>query len=606
MIEIGTEMIRAEDITFEYIRRDAEGNVLEIETALNHVNLHIKKGEFVAILGHNGSGKSTFAKHVNAIFSPGEGSMYVDGKDTSDLSKLYEIRQKAGMVFQNPDNQIIATVVDEDVAFGPENLGVPTGKIRERVEQALKSVHMWHRRKDSPNKLSGGQKQRVAIAGIMAMEPECIVLDEPTAMLDPGGRKDVIDTVRRLNREKNITILLITHNMDETIEADRVVVMDHGEVKLCGTPVEVFSHVEELTKMGLEVPFATRIAHELRMAGIPVNASVLREEELVAELEQLAKEWKLDKDVLRQRQKSSEKGVAKPKRYEAPAPAELVGQSSLILDHVNYIYNPGTLYEKAAIRDVNLTFTKGEFVGIVGHTGSGKSTLIQHLNGLLKPTSGTVYYCGEDITTKDFSLKKLRSKVGLSFQYPEHQLFENTVYEDVAFGPKNLGWEELKIEQKSYDAIKMVGLPDDCYDMSPFQLSGGQKRRVAIAGVLAMDPDYLVLDEPTAGLDPKGRDEILGQIQRICQERGITVILVSHSMEDIAKYVDRVIVVNDGAIVYNDVPARVFAHSQELSQMGLAVPKVSDLMHHLQEKGFPAYPYLIQEEDAVDVIKNWF
>lgn len=599
-------MIKAEDITFEYIRRDAEGNVLEIETALNHVNLHIKKGEFVAILGHNGSGKSTFAKHVNAIFSPGGGTMYVDGSDTSDLSKLYEIRQKAGMVFQNPDNQIIATVVDEDVAFGPENIGIPTGKIRKRVEQALKSVHMWHCRKDSPNKLSGGQKQRVAIAGIMAMEPECIVLDEPTAMLDPGGREDVINTVKHLNKEKHITILLITHNMDETIDADRVVVMDHGQVQLCGTPMEVFSHVEELSAIGLEVPFATRIAHQLKKVGIPLSNSILREEELVTELEQIISDWKIDKEVLTDGQGAFAKGMVKPKRYQAPTPAELAGESSLILDHVSYIYSQGTLYEKAAIQNVNLTFTKGEFVGIVGHTGSGKSTLIQHLNGLLKPTEGTVYYCGEDICGKEFSLKKLRSKVGLSFQYPEHQLFENTVYEDVAFGPRNLGWEELKIEQSSYDAIKLVGLPDDCYDMSPFQLSGGQKRRVAIAGVLAMEPEYLVLDEPTAGLDPKGRDEILGQIQRICREKGITVILVSHSMEDIAQYVDRVIVINDGEIVYNDVPARVFAHSKELAEMGLAAPKVTTLMKHLQDRGFPAYPYLIREKDAVKVIRSWF
>jgi energy-coupling factor transport system ATP-binding protein len=270
------------------------------------------------------------------------------------------------------------------------------------------------------------------------------------------------------------------------------------------------------------------------------------------------------------------------------------------------LYSSGTIYEKAALKDVNLTFKKGEFVGIVGHTGSGKSTLIQHLNGLLKPTSGTVYYCGEDIFSKDFSLKYLRSKVGLSFQYPEHQLFENTIYDDVAYGPKNLGWELLKVQQESFEAIRLVGLPDDCYDMSPFQLSGGQKRRVAIAGVLAMNPEFLVLDEPTAGLDPRGRDEILGQIERISKERGITVILVSHSMEDIARYVDRLIVVDDGEIAYDDVPARVFAHADELSQMGLATPWVTQFMKRLEACGYPAYPYLIHEEDAVEVIASWY
>ena len=597
-------MIKAEHITFEYIRRDEEQNVVEIQTALKDVTLHIKKGEFVAILGHNGSGKSTFAKHVNAILTPEEGSLYVNGMDTKELDKLYQIRQNAGMVFQNPDNQIIATVVEEDVAFGPENIGVPTGTIRDRVKRSLQAVNMWHRRKDSPNKLSGGQKQRVAIAGIMAMEPECIVLDEPTAMLDPAGRWDVIHTAMRLNREKGITILLITHNMDEAIEADRVVVMSNGEVVMGGTPKEVFSRVEELNRLGLEVPFAIRMAYQLKKAGLAIAPGILTEQELIKELNRLAKERGLDKNALKERHPQYYKNP--PSKYQSKRAEELMREVSLIFDHVGYRYGTGTLYEKQALKDVNLTLTKGEFVGIVGHTGSGKSTLIQHMNGLLKPDEGTIYFCGQDISEKDYSLKELRSRVGLSFQYPEHQLFENTVYEDVAYGPRNLGWAELKIEKNSFDAIKLVGLPDDCYDLSPFQLSGGQKRRVAIAGILAMEPDFLVLDEPTAGLDPKGRDEILGQVANICRERGITVVLVSHSMEDIANYVDRMIVIDDGEIRYNDVPERVFAHEEELREMGLAVPKVTDFMQQITDNGYPACPYVIREQEAVDIIVSWF
>lgn len=597
-------MIKAEHITFEYIRRDEEQNVVEIQTALKDVTLHIKKGEFVAILGHNGSGKSTFAKHVNAILTPEEGSLYVNGMDTKELDKLYEIRQNAGMVFQNPDNQIIATVVEEDVAFGPENMGVPTGTIRDRVKRSLQAVNMWHRRKDSPNKLSGGQKQRVAIAGIMAMEPECIVLDEPTAMLDPAGRWDVIHTAKQLNQEKGITILLITHNMDEAIEADRVVVMSSGKVVMGGTPKEIFSRVEELNRLGLEVPFATRMAYQLQKAGLAIASGVLTEQELISELNRLARGKGIDKNALKERHPQYYRNP--PAKYQSKGAEELMKEVSLIFDHVGYRYGTGTLYEKQALKDVNLTFTKGEFVGIVGHTGSGKSTLIQHMNGLLKPDEGTIYFCGQDISEKDYSLKELRSRVGLSFQYPEHQLFENTVYEDVAYGPKNLGWAELKIEKNSFDAIKLVGLPDDCYDLSPFQLSGGQKRRVAIAGILAMEPDFLVLDEPTAGLDPKGRDEILGQVANICQERGITVVLVSHSMEDIANYVDRMIVIDDGEIRYNDVPERVFAHGEELREMGLAVPKVADFMEQITRNGYPACPYVIREQEAVDIIVSWF
>ncbi|MCR4717912.1 MAG: energy-coupling factor transporter ATPase [Lachnospiraceae bacterium] len=289
-----------------------------------------------------------------------------------------------------------------------------------------------------------------------------------------------------------------------------------------------------------------------------------------------------------------------------PAVNELGTNSSLILDHVEYKYNPNTAYEKLAVSDLSLTFTKGEFIGLVGHTGSGKSTLIQMLNGLIKPTKGSIYFNGQDISEEGYSLKFLRSKVGMSFQYPEHQLFANTIVEDVAFGPNNLGWDRLKIDKNTFDAIKLVGLPDDCYDMSPFELSGGQKRRVAIAGVLAMEPEFIVLDEPTAGLDPKGRDEILKAIKHIHDERGITVILVSHNMDDVAKYADRLIVMNDSKLEFNDTPRRVFENADKLKEMGLNVPSVSELMNKLNELGYPKYPYLIDENEALSAIKGWF
>lgn len=259
---------------------------------------------------------------------------------------------------------------------------------------------------------------------------------------------------------------------------------------------------------------------------------------------------------------------------------------SIILDHVNYIYSPGTNYEKHALRDVDLVINDGEFIGLIGHTGSGKSTLIQHLNGLVKATSGSIYYNGQDINDKDYSMKKLRSKVGLVFQYPEHQLFETTVYKDVCFGPKNLGLDPLEVDLRTYEAIKMVGLGEEMYDASPFELSGGQKRRVAIAGVLAMKPEVLILDEPTAGLDPKGRDEILDQIAKLHQENNITIILVSHSMEDVAKYADRLVVMNKGNIVFNDTPHGVFNHYKELEEIGLAAPQVTYVMNALKDKGY--------------------
>jgi len=257
----------------------------------------------------------------------------------------------------------------------------------------------------------------------------------------------------------------------------------------------------------------------------------------------------------------------------------------IILDHVCYEYAGGTAMAKQALKDINLVINKGEFIGLIGHTGSGKSTLIQHLNGLIKANSGTVYVGGEDIYDKDYSMKKLRSKVGLVFQYPEHQLFETTVLKDVEFGPKNLGLSQLEVQYRSFEALKQVGIGEDLLDVSPFDLSGGQKRRVAIAGVLAMQPEVLILDEPTAGLDPKGRDEILDQIAKIHRERGITVILVSHSMEDVANYVQRIIVMNDGELVLDDVPKKVFRYAKELDSIGLAVPQVTAVMNSLRAAG---------------------
>ena len=277
---------------------------------------------------------------------------------------------------------------------------------------------------------------------------------------------------------------------------------------------------------------------------------------------------------------------------------------ALLLNHVEHVYGKGTAFEKVALYDINLQINEGEFIGLIGHTGSGKSTLIQHLNGLLKPTDGGVYYNGEDINEKGFSKKKLRSKVGIVFQYPEQQLFETTVLEDVKFGPKNLGLDNLEIDLRSYEALKQVGIGEDLLDVSPFELSGGQKRRVAIAGVLAMQPEILILDEPTAGLDPQGKDDILNLIEKLHRERKITVIVVSHSMEDVAKYVERLIVVNHGKIAFDDTPKKVFAHYKELEEMGLAAPQITYIMHALKEKGLPVDPSDTTVEEArADILR---
>ena len=280
-------MVQTDKLVYEYEKRDEEGNVIGVSRAIDEVDIDVKEGQFIAILGHNGSGKSTLAKHINAILTPSAGTMWVDGRDTKKPEELWNVRQTAGMVFQNPDNQIIGTVVEEDVGFGPENLGVPTDEIWTRVEESLRSVGMIEYRHHSPNKLSGGQKQRVAIAGVVAMEPKCIVLDEPTAMLDPMGRKEVLKTVQKLRKEKHVTVILITHYMEEVVDADKVYVMDHGHVVMEDTPRNIFSQVDTLKKYRLDVPQATLLADELRKRGLDMPAGILRKEELVEALCQL-------------------------------------------------------------------------------------------------------------------------------------------------------------------------------------------------------------------------------------------------------------------------------------------------------------------------------
>lgn len=582
-------MIKADNLIFEYEKRDEEGNVVGTHRAIDEVNLDIEPGQFIAILGHNGSGKSTLAKHMNAILVPSGGTMWVDGKDTKEEDNLWDIRQTAGMVFQNPDNQIIGTVVEEDVGFGPENLGVPTEEIWHRVEKSLSAVGMIEYRHHSPNKLSGGQKQRVAIAGVVAMCPKCIVLDEPTAMLDPNGRKEVLKTVEELRKREHVTVILITHYMEEVIGADRVIVMDQGHVVMDGTTREIFSQVELLKKYRLDVPQVTMLAHGLKERGLDIPDGILTTEELIEALEKSGNWKKQDKNAyVREAQP-----VIKKEKAENPI---------LKLEHIEYVYSAGTAYEKRALKDINLSIYEGEFIGVIGHTGSGKSTMIQHLNGLMKATSGALYYNGENIYEEKYNLRTLRNNVGLVFQYPEHQLFEIDVLTDVCFGPKNQGLTEEECKKRAVEALKLVGLPEKYYETSPFDLSGGQKRRVAIAGVLAMRPKVLVLDEPTAGLDPKGRDEILDQIAYLQKERNLTVILVSHSMEDVAKYVDRIVVMNKGRKMHDGEPKEVFTHYKELESVGLAAPQVTYIMHALAEKGMAVNTEATTIEEAVDEI----
>lgn len=595
------KIVQIKDLIHKFVDTDAEGNVTGEKNAVDSVSLDLEKGEFIAILGHNGSGKSTLAKHINAILMPTSGTLYVNGKDTADGRNIWDIRKSAGMVFQNPDNQIIETVVEEDVGFGPENLGVETEEIWKRVESALGKVGMLEFRKHSPSRLSGGQKQRVAIAGVLAMHPDCIVLDEPTAMLDPHGRQEVIQTLKELNEKEKVTIILITHHMNEAALADKIFVMNEGKIALQGTPKEVFSHYDEMKKIGLDVPVSTEIAHGLKKYGWHMPDDIISEEELLDSIKKNLSE-KAEKGTEHRVEQKNESKAEQDNR-EAQQQKDS-GEVILSLRDVNYIYSADTVYRRHALKNVSLDIWKGEFIAVIGHTGSGKSTLIQHLNGLNKPSSGKILYKGQDISEKSFKLSDLRKKVGLVFQYPEYQLFETTVLLDVAFGPKNLGCDREQAEQQAREALALVGLPEECYEMSPFELSGGQKRKAAIAGVLAMNPEVLILDEPTAALDPCGRDEILSILEDLHRKKDITILLVSHSMDEVARFAQRIIVMDKGEILMDGTPADIFRRHKELEEIGLAAPQAMYIMKELKEYGLPVDTEIFTPQEAVKEINR--
>ena len=592
-------MIRAEQVRFQYKKRDVDGNVIATEEILKGVDLTIKKGEFIALLGRNGSGKTTFSKQLNAILRPSEGTVTVDEMGTRDAEKLYEIRQHVGMVFQNPDNQMVAANVEEEVAFGPENLGMESDTIVARVKQALEQVRMWKRRKTAPNHLSGGQKQRIAIAGILAMHPDYIVLDEPTAMLDPKGRKEVMEALQRLNQEQEMTVILITHDMEEAALASRVILLADGQVRFDGIPEKFFGADVLLAEMGMEAPLSYRVRKLIDSDVFVEKVGDAREDEAttgkrknLSEYDKSGREWEASSEL-----------VDKKKNEKAEAETDEKNQALISLQHVSYIYSPGTAYEKVALDDVNLSLGKGEIVGLAGHTGSGKSTMIQLLNGLLKPTSGTVTFEGKDIHAKGYSGNYLRSKVGMVFQYPEHQMICDTVWEDVAFGPSKQGLTGEACETRVEEALRFVDLPEKYYQASPLQLSGGQKRRVAIAGVLAMHPEYIILDEPAAGLDAAGKREIFDRIRRMSREQGIGVLLVSHSMEDLAEYADRIIVLDDGKKILDDRPAEVFAERETLETCGLDVPEAVKFADRLRAEGYAIPQTVIREEELLETLR---
>lgn len=576
-----------------------------VTPALDGIDLNIEDGEFFCILGGNGSGKSTFAKHLNALLQPDAGTVRINGMDASDPELVYDIRSTAGMVFQNPDDQIVATLVEDDVAFGPENLGVESAQIAQRVREALKGVGLVGFERHETHALSGGQKQRVALAGVLAMEPRVLILDEASSMLDPRGRKGLMKVCRALH-DRGMTIVMITHVMEEAAEADRVAVFRAGRVAMLGAPEEILTRADELAQLNLDMPASCSLGRALRAKGVPVCAQV-READMVAEIAQVYAE-RSGADVAG-RPSASDSRVLD--HASSAADGMVASEPVIEISHLSHSWSlsarerrrwrkrsttVGASGKQAlwgndpnspwALRDVSLTVRRGEFLGLAGHTGSGKSTLVQHLNGLIRPQEGSVCALGLDLSSKK-GAAAVKAKVGVVFQYPERQLFAETVAQDVAFGPRNLGLPQDEVVRRVATSLARVGLDLAAIgDKSPFELSGGQQRRVAFAGVLAMEPEVLVLDEPMAGLDPAARRDFLELIDRLHRE-GLTVVMVSHSMDDLANCCDRIVVMNEGAVFADGTPAQVFAHADELESIGLGVPAAQRMALSLVQAGVP-------------------
>lgn len=569
-----------EKISAEKIGPDYDGILLEDvsytydiglpqETlAVENIKLEIKAGSHIAILGHNGSGKSTLAHLINALLIPQKGMIHVFGHQPADEKSIWEIRKNCGLVLQNPDNQIVGTTLEEDVAFGPENLGVKMPELRERVDFSLKKVGLLDLAQRPPHNISGGQKQKLAIAGILAMQPICLILDEATAMLDPASRSDFFELVLSLRAERALTVVNITHNMEEALLADYIYVVYNGKIALQGTPTEVFDQMSLLRQMELDLPVHMEIAEKVAAASklplapaeaFTLSGAVEAIDKRLKEIEILPKKEEISSDLL-----------AKDKRV------------LLEVKNLSYSYNAGTPQMVRALTDLSIEIFAGELLGLAGHSGSGKTTFVEHLNGLIRPEPGVVKVMGLDVHEKK-NIRKVREHLGLLFQYPEQQLFEETVAADIAFGPKQMGLFPEEIERRVKEAADLTGLDQSILSRSPFDLSGGQMRRAAIAGILAMNPDILVLDEPTAGLDPAGRDELLNYIVRL-RDKGQTIILITHDMDQLAGIADRILVLKEGREHLLGTPAEVFSDLEKIAAAGLEMPRIRVFLAEMKKR----------------------
>jgi energy-coupling factor transport system ATP-binding protein len=532
--------------------------------ALREISFQISEGEHIAIVGANGSGKTTLARHLNALFVPDSGTIRIMGLDTKERANHMKIHQRVGMVFQSPQEQMIATSIEEDVAFGPENLGLSTQEIQQRVRHSLEQVGMWDQRTRSPSHLSAGQMQRVALAGILAMQPACVIFDESTAMLDPFGREDVLRNIETL-KQSGITVIMITHFMEEASLADRIIGLHQGRLRFDGSPEDLFTDDKLVKSMNLDKPRVLWFAQQLT-PWIPTITSPLTVDQFKKQIE------------------------------PRPAPQLFAPledhhffrntQENLVIgNHISFTYLQNTPLAYQALEDINFSVREGSVHGLIGATGSGKSTLLQHLNGLYIPQTGELKV-GPFEVNHETDLLQLRRYTGMVFQNPNYQLFEQYVGDEIAYGLKVLGITGSELRERVKLAMSQVGLDfEEFKDRMTFALSGGEKRKVALASTLVLDPSLILLDEPTAGLDPIARREILGQMVRVHNE-GKTLVVSSHQLEDLALLTDHVTLLSKGKVVSNQDTDKLLSDHTQLNQYQMIAPIAAQMASVLHEKGW--------------------
>lgn len=557
-------LIRVENLMYSHPVRNGEA-----VPALRGIDLTIEDGEYVAIIGANGSGKTTLARHFNALLVPASGGVWINGLDTRDIHNHPEVHALIGMVFQAPEDQLVATILEEDIAFGPENMNLPPKEIRKRVDEALEVTGLLEQRDRPPHLLSAGQMQRAALAGVLAMRPRCVIFDETTAMLDPGGRRMVKEIIQRLHNE-GLTVIVITHFMQEAANADRVIILEHGRVALDGTPAEVFSPSSNLLDLGLDLPQPMLMAIKLHTILPEVPEFPLH---LIDLLEALP---------------VFQNGRGLPGTPgEIPAGQKKPAQDVLLaVEDLEHVYLHGTPLAHTALRGASMQALQGGIHGLIGSTGSGKSTLLQHLNGLLLPQAGQVRVGRFDLNNDQTDLREVRRYAGLVFQNPEYQLFEQYVGDEIAYAPRLKGGDPNLRETVRW-AMDVVGLDFDQFkDRLTFTLSGGERRKVALASTLAMKPQVLLLDEPSAGLDPVSRRAVIKNLRKL-QADGMTLVLSSHHMEDVAEMADRLTVLDHGRDVMQGSSDAIFNSVEQLESYGLEPPLVARVAATLRAKGWP-------------------